>query len=66
MMELTKRQELQRKIKQAVEGESEEDFPLVFTYCEGFGFSRYEITIRILDSDTFVDSRGVKWVKAKQ
>lgn len=66
-MEVTKRQDLQRKIKQAVSGDEwEEELPLTITYCEGFGFLKYEITIKVVDEDSFVDSRGIKWVKAKE
>lgn len=64
-MEITKRSELQRKIKDAVEEDADMDLPLTLTYCEGFGFNKYEITIKMLEADTFIDSRGVKWVKAR-
>jgi hypothetical protein len=40
-------------------------FPKVITFTRGINFPKYKITIEEIEEDFFIDSKGVKWIKAK-
>jgi len=64
-MLLSKTVELKRVIAQIINDDKSGKFPQVITFSRGIEFPKFKITIEEIDEDFFVDSKGVKWVKAK-
>lgn len=64
-MLLNKTVELKRAIAQIINDDKSEKFPQVITFSRGIEYPKFKITIEEIDEDFFVDSKGVKWVKAK-
>lgn len=64
-MLLNKTVELKRIIAQIINEDTPEKFPQVITFNRGIEYPKFKITVEEIDEDFFVDSKGVKWVKAK-
>lgn len=65
-MLLSKTVELKRVIAQIINDDDKSGkFPKVITFSRGIEYPKFKITIEEIDEDFFVDSKGVKWVKAK-
>ncbi len=65
-MLLTKTVELKRVIAQLLKDEKSGKFPQVITFSRGLEFPKFKITIEEINEDFFIDSKGNKWVKAKE
>jgi len=39
------------------------DFPMEIYYCERLGHPTFQITISIIDEDSFIDQDGNRWIK---
>lgn len=61
------KQILNRLIKETIWNEPEDNiiFPRVLFFCDGIGQPTYEITIKKIDEDFFIDGNGNKWIRAK-
>lgn len=65
-MLVTKAIDLKSVISKLVKEDKSETFPQVITFTRGLEHPKFKITIEEIDEDFFVDSKGVKWVKAKE
>lgn len=64
-MLITKTIDLRKIVAQIINDDKNGKFPQVITFSRGIEFPKYKITIEEIDEDFFVDSKGVKWIKAK-
>lgn len=55
---------LKRRIKDIVE-DAQLQSPTILVYSEGFSMPNYKITIELVPQDSFVDSKGVRWIREK-
>lgn len=65
-MLFTKTQDLKKVIAQLVKEEKTGKFPQVITFSRGLEYPKFKITIEEINEDFFIDSKGIKWVKAKE
>lgn len=65
-MLLTKTIELKKVIAQLIKDEKSGKFPQVITFSRGLEYPKFKITIEEINEDFFIDSKGNKWVKAKE
>lgn len=42
------------------------EVPATIEFCTGIGKKKFVIEIHVEDPDTFIDSNGNKWVRAKE
>ena len=64
-MLITKTIELRKVVAQIINDDKSENFPKIITFSRGIEFPKFKITIEEIDEDFFIDSKGIKWVKAK-
>lgn len=62
------KQILNRMIKETMWDEPDDNitFPKVFFFCDGIGQPTFEITIRKMEEDFFIDGNGDKWIRVKE
>ncbi len=65
-MKISHLPDLKRQIQKIVRGYASEKFPYELYFNQGMEFPEFKFTIEKMESDTFVDSRGQKWVKVKE
>lgn len=65
-MLLTKTVELKKFIAKLINDEKNGKFPKIITFSRGIEYSKFKITIEEIEEDFFIDSKGIKWIKAKE
>jgi hypothetical protein len=64
--EINNKSDLNRKIKECICLDAEEEFPKTMIFTHGFPERKYKITIEILEIHEFVDEKGVKWKRVNE
>lgn len=62
-MQITSKKELLEKIMDTILDSVDSDLPVGFTFYQGIGSTKYEISIRELEDDSFVDGQGNRWIR---
>lgn len=55
---------LKRRIKQIIENDQLQS-PTILTYSEGFSMPNFKITVELVPQDSFVDAKGVRWIRER-
>jgi hypothetical protein len=61
--EIKKISELKRSVGRLIHETPDRELPQILIYKEGLEFSKYKITIEVVQEDYFVDGKGQKWKK---
>ena len=67
MLPISSKSDLNRQLRNLVMEETDDDkrYPSTFLFCEGIGNPTFKITVQKVDDNTFIDSKGTKWIKQK-
>lgn len=57
--------ELKNWLTEQVKATPLTDFPVATTFNEGLSEPIYKITVEVEEQESYIDKKGVKWVRAK-
>lgn len=61
---ISKISELKRALSIALKATPDNELPLTYIFDEGMEFSKYKITLELIEQDSFIDKKGRKWVRS--